>query len=138
MAIRIISALFIASGALLLSACPANSLEGDFSPSCMAFAGDTIALKNGKFAWDKFTDQVRIGADGKKVDQFPDHPVKGTYTTEEHRVTFHPNSGLQPDFSYWVAVDDDIYLFTADEMQEWQATGAVPRCALVFSQSSSN
>lgn len=131
-------AIVLAAAILVLAGCPAHSIEGEFRPSCMAYAGDSISLHDGEFVWDKFSDQVRVDNDGNRIDQFPDHPVKGTYVVDGQRVTFSSESGVLPQFSYYLEFEQRVYLLTADEMQEWRNSGAVPRCSLVFAESSSN
>ena len=53
---------------IILSGCPASSMEGQFLPACPAYAGDSISLSNGRYEWDKFTDMVNVDADGSIVD----------------------------------------------------------------------
>ena len=120
--------------ALGLAACPADSIDGRFLPSCPAFAGDSVTLENGTFVWDKFTDEVVIDSAGNKVDNFPDHPVKGTYSVDGQRVIFQTDASLRPDFSHWVESGGELYLLTNDEMRQWNDSGAIPRCALIFSE----
>ena len=121
-----------------LTACPAESLDGRFAPSCPAYAGDTLTIAGDTFEWDKFTDEVVIDSAGNKVDKFPRHPVTGTYSVDEEQLIFHGDAGIKPDFSYLAKSGDNLYLLTDAEFTQWTNTGTIPRCALIFQATSRN
>jgi len=113
--------------------CAANDhVAGTYGPSCVAFAGDTIELADGRFTWDKFTDEVTVDDAGNTVDPFPGFPVRGTYTVEDDVVSLVTNVGeLAADF-HLVRRPDQVYLLTAAEFDAWQQDGTVPKCALLL------
>lgn len=121
-----------------LAACPAESLDGHFLPSCAAYAGDTLTVKGGTFEWDKFTDEVVVDSAGNKIDKYPQHPVKGSYSVDGQRVKFESDAGVEPGFSHLLEFADDLYLLTDREYSAWIETGTIPRCALVFRATSQN
>lgn len=131
----LISWFFIAS---VLSGCRTQSIEGEFLPSCAMHAGDTVTLYDNKFEWGKFTDEVVVGEDGNQIDRFPDYPVKGSYAIDGQRLSFESESGIEPEFTHWVQVERQIYLFTASQFEQWQESGSIARCALVLQRPASN
>ena len=125
MKLRIATALVLA---LLLSGCKA--IDGNYVPSCTAFAGSEIRLADGRFVWDKFTDQVVVDEQGNKVDQFPDFPRLGSYTVSKDVVTLRPDAGDSETF-HLLRQEGAVYLLTDTEKSTYDATGERPRCALM-------
>ena len=83
------TAKFPAIACFALSFCGCVSSEGRYSPDCIAFAGDTIELADGRFEWDKFTDQVRMDDNGKvTIDNRPVH----TYTLSNDIAYIEPQA----------------------------------------------
>jgi hypothetical protein len=129
----IVAAIFLCS----LAGCNPESIEGTYLPSCRAYAGDSIALQDGIFEWDKFSDEVVVDEDGNKIDRVPQHPVKGRYVIEGQQLVFSSDSGIVPEFSFWLRSGQEVYLLTAGEYEIWQNSSALPECALVLRDSSS-
>lgn len=113
---------------LALAGCAAQ--EGTFSPSCPAFAGSLLELKDGQFTWTKFTDEVVVDADGKKVDRFPGFPLTGTYRVDGDEVSLTTSTGESLDRFYLHEVGDELYLYTAKEFDHLEKTGEAAKCAL--------
>jgi len=126
----------LVSTSVLLAGCA--SYDGTYSPACMAFAGDTIRLSSGRFHWDKFTDQVIVGADGEVVDQFPAYPVQGKYRVDGMRLVLTSDTGKGLDDLYLLNEQKRVYLLQVQEYGEWQASGKTPECALVLGGHRSN
>ena len=113
----------------LLMSCAAQ-LEGVFEPACIAYEGDTIELRDGRFEWRRFTDQVMVDEDGNKIDPFPDYPISGTYTVQDERVSFVPDGGAETRDRYLLEDRQNVYLLTYDENEAALDTDIIPSCAL--------
>jgi hypothetical protein len=109
-----------------------TNVAGTYQPSCIAFEGNTIELSEGRFTWDKFTDEVRIDEDGNKVDPFPGFPVRGTYVVEDDVVRLTTDVGELAGEMHLVRRPDQVYLLTSEEFGSWQRDGEVPTCALLL------
>lgn len=121
----------IAAGcALLLASCASH--EGVYTPDCIAYAGDRIELKDGRFTWDKFTDEIRVDDEGRKIDRWPDYPVRGSYRREGERVLLAPEKGIELPELYLVQRNGRQYLLTADQYRQHEATGDLANCALML------
>ena len=71
----------------IAAGCAADTnIAGTYTPSCIAFEGNTIKLSDSRFTWDKFTDEVSIDEDGNEIDPFPGFPVRGSYVVEDDVV----------------------------------------------------
>jgi len=119
----------VAAMSLAISGCA--SIDGVYSPDCIAFAGDTIELDDGRFSWDRFTDQVLIDDDGNPIDPYPDHPMSGAFSLEQDRLSLVTYLGEPLDDRYLVTHRDRAYLLTARQRDELQNTGQIADCALV-------
>lgn len=117
------------TGLVLLSACASH--DGTYSPACLAFAGDTVELRDGRFAWDRFTDEVHVGDDGQVVDPFPGFPVHGDYELDGDRLVLKPDSGATLDEHFLLRSGGDFYILTAPQYAEWRSSGDPGKCALV-------
>jgi hypothetical protein len=113
---------------LSLTACA--SIEGTYLPSCMAFAGSEIRLDDGRFHWSKFTDQVKVDAQGNEIDPFPGFPLEGVYAVSGDVMTLVPDSGESPQILYVHEDDKAIYLLTAAEKATLDTSGERPQCVL--------
>lgn len=113
-----------------IAACKSD--EGVFLPDCIAYAGDSIELREGRFEWDRFTDEVEVDSAGNVIDQFPDYPRAGTYVVDGQRVVLVGEDGNVLARRYLVPVGERIYLMTSDEHSSWQSSGETPNCALVL------
>jgi len=107
-------------------------VTGTYSPSCVAFEGNTIELSNSRFTWDKFTDEVTVDDAGNEVDPFPGFPVRGTYTIEADVVSLTTDVGELAAELHLVRRPGQVYLLTAREFEAWQRDGTVPDCALLL------
>ena len=116
--------------ALLLCACA--SIEGGYSPDCIAFAGNTIDLTRGRFEWDRFTDEVRVDDDGSVIDAFPDYPKQGRYRVDGDRVLMTSDAGEALAVLHVVRSADRTYLYTEDQYAAWRKDGSPARCPLVL------
>ena len=113
---------------LSLSGCAQH--EGLYSPSCAAYTGSQIALKDGRFVWTKFTDEVIVDDDGNKVDQFPGYPLRGEYNKKRQKIILNIEDGGQSETMYLSEFEGALYLHTADEFDRFEKTGERPECAL--------
>ena len=123
---RLLAALLIF---FALSGC--RAIEGDFSPGCLAFAGDRVSLHDGRFSWDRFTDARRVDDAGRTVDPFPDFPKTGPYTMTDNRVDLQSESGEL--LASWYLHEDNgrMLLLSAEQEAAWTASGRYPECPLV-------
>lgn len=117
---------------LLLALAGCNSLDGRFEPSCIAFAGERIELSNGRFEWQRFTDERRIGEDGKVIEPFPDYPKRGDYRIVDGRVEFRTDDGERLEDRYLVERPDGLYLLDAAAREALAAGEELPHCALRY------
>lgn len=114
--------------ACLLPACAAH--EGTYAPDCIAYAGDRIELEGGRFVWDKFTDQVMVDDAGRRIDPFPNYPVRGRYRLEDDRVIFDSYTGEELPDMYLRSDGPRSWLLTAEQFERWQETETPPDCPL--------
>jgi hypothetical protein len=124
--------------AALLAGCPTESFEGEFAPSCIALAGDTIVLNNGFFVWDKYTDAIQVDPEGNIVNPFPGFPINGTYTATDDQIVFSAESGQAPEQRFWIREGSTVYLLTRGQVGEWRSTGVLPACPLILKNESAN
>jgi hypothetical protein len=127
MSLRLPAAFVLAA---TLAACASPS--GVYAPDCIAYAGDRIELDDGRFAWDKFTDQVRIDEAGQRVDRYPDYPVRGRYLIEDDRITFIAETDVSLPELYLVRRGRQHYLLSTAQYATWQETGDFANCALIL------
>lgn len=117
---------------LLLALAGCNSLDGRFEPSCIAFAGERIALSNGRFEWQRFTDERRIDENGNVIEPFPDYPKRGDYSVIDGRVEFRTDDGERLEDRYLVERPDGLYLLAPAAYDAFTAGEALPDCALRY------
>lgn len=127
-------AVFLA--AFVLAGC--KSHEGSYVPGCVAFEGSNVTLADGKFTWDKFTDQVIVDDDGNVVDQFPDYPKHGSYRIEGETLYLEQDTGESMPDMYLIQHDDQTYMLTAQQFETWEKTGKREECALVLGGDAGN
>ena len=120
---------FILCGfAVALAGC--KSIDGIYYPGCPAYAGDKVELADGEVTWDRFTDVVRIGPDGKPIDPFPTYPRHGRYEVEGEALVIEL-SGEDKSRSMHILVDGDrVMLLTVDQYADWRQTGRYDECVL--------
>jgi hypothetical protein len=104
-----------------------TNIAGKYTPSCVAFEGNTIELSESRFTWDKFTDEVTVDDDGSNVDPFPGFPVRGTYV-----VDLVTDVGELAGEMHLVERPGQVYLLNGEEFGAWQRDGTVPECALLL------
>ena len=121
--------IIVLTTALLLGGC--NAQDGTFAPGCTAFAGDTVELTDGRFVWDRFTDQIEIGADGEPVDPYPDYPVSGNVTVDGNKAVMTADDGTAMTPMFLQEIDGQVRLLTEAQHAAWESSGEVEDCALV-------
>lgn len=109
-----------------------TNIAGAYVPSCVAYEGNTIELSEGRFTWDKFTDEVTVDEDGNELDPFPGFPVRGTYVVEDDVVRLTTDVGELAGEMHLVHRPDQVYLLTGEEFESWKQDGTVPNCALLL------
>ncbi len=117
--------------ALLLLAC-ANH-EGLYEPACIAFEGDTIKLDDGRFSWNRFTDERRVDDAGKVVEPFPDFPKTGTYRVAAGRLELVTDDDVRLEDWFIIERDGRRYLLTSKQHRDFLDGGELPKCPLEFS-----
>lgn len=117
--------------ALLLGACASH--EGLYEPTCIAFEGDRIELLDGRFEWQRFTDQRSIDKDGNIVNPFPGFPKTGTYTLESGKLELVSADNERLDDWFMVKKDDRYYLLTAKQHATLVNSDKLHECALGLS-----
>ena len=121
-------ALATVTAAAMVTGCVTH--EGRYEPGCTAYAGSTITLSGGSFVWDRFTDQIEIGDDGRPVDPYPDYPRRGAYRLEGRTVVMTADGGERMENHYLHRRDDAFLLLTAAEHAAWESSGTYPDCPL--------
>ena len=113
----------------MLSGCA--TIDGVYEPACIAYEGDRIELRNGRFEWDRFTDEHRVDADGNLIDAFPDYPKSGQYKIDDGRLTFLTDSGNG--VADWFLVEHlgQYYLLTSSQHEAFVNQSDIPECALL-------
>ena len=114
--------------ATILSGC--SAYEGVYEPACIAFQGDHVTLADGRFVWDRFTDQVRVDEHGEVVDPFPNYPKAGRYELDDNRIELITDDGVYLDDHFFAERRDSLYLLTYDEYQAFLRDERVPGCGL--------
>jgi hypothetical protein len=119
---------------LAIAAACANNAEitGTYLPSCVSFAGNSIELGEGRFTWDKFTDEVRVDDSGNVVEPFPAFPKRGSYAFDGDMLRLTTDAGELAGEMHVVRRPGQVYLLTAAEFDAWERDGTVPACALLL------
>lgn len=118
----------ISSLASLLAGC--LSIDGTYYPGCAAYEGSKVVLGDGNFVWDRYTDQVIVGADGNAVDQFPDYPKRGSYEVDGRVLRMHFTDDQSVETMQVHQHDGRLLLLTSAEVDEWERTGGYRDCTL--------
>lgn len=113
---------------LLLTACASH--EGLYEPACIAYEGDRIELKDGRFEWHRFTDERIVDKDGTIVNPFPGFPKSGTYRIASQRLEFVTDKDLRLDDWFVVVHAKQHYLLTAPQHDTFLQSAKLPDCAL--------
>jgi hypothetical protein len=123
-----IVAAFAASGL----ACGCIYSEGTYTPGCIAFEGSNIHLRDGRFTWEKFTDQVIVDMDGNVVNQFPGYPKHGIYRIDRKVVSLETTAGEPLEVMYLHRDGNRYVLLSGKQLQDWQDTGDYADCVLMM------
>lgn len=113
---------------ITLAAC--TELEGVFEPACMAFEGDRVVLRDGRFEWHRFTDERIVDKDGSLVNSFPDFPKSGTYRVISGRLELVTDKDLRLDDWFVVERGNRHYLLNAGQHDTFLQSDKLPECAL--------
>jgi hypothetical protein len=119
----------IVGAALLLTAC-ASQIDGTFEPACIAYEGDRITLADGRYEWQRFTDQVEVDESGERIDPFPGYPISGTYVQVKDQISLVPDGSTAKAERYLLEHRDELYLLTYDENEAVLDGEEMPGCAL--------
>ena len=122
--------------AILLSSC--MSYDGRYSPDCVAFEGNIIVLSEGRFLWEKFTDQVFVNDDGEIVDAFSGYPMEGAFRIDGQSVHLRTDTGKSVQTMVFHERNKHQYLLTAEQFAELESSGTFPECALVLDAGSAS
>ncbi len=107
-----------------------KSVDGEFLPDCVAFAGDRISLSGGEFEWAKFTDEVSVDDDGNVVDAFPGYPRRGTFDIDGRNVRLAFADGGADETMHLHSHGSRILLLTDDQHTAWESSGRYDDCVL--------
>ena len=118
--------------ALTCLAAGCASIEGSYTPDCIAFSGNDIRLDRGRFVWDKFTDQVLVNDAGEVIDQYPEYPMRGRYRLEGQTIHFDSYTGEPLPSMLLRREGDRTYLLTDSQHEAWLNANQRPRCPLVL------
>lgn len=113
---------------LLIAAC-ANH-EGLYEPACIAYEGDRIQLKDGRFEWQRFTDERTVDEAGRVVNRFPGFPRLGTYRAKGARLTLVTDEDVRLDDWFVVVRGEQHYLLTTRQHNAFLESGELPDCVL--------
>jgi hypothetical protein len=116
--------------AIFLTSC--KPYERVYSPDCVAFEGNKIVLSEGRFLWEKFTDQVFVNDDGEIVNSFPGYPMEGAYRIDGQSVHLRTDTGETVQTMVLHERNKHQYLLTAEQFAELESSGTFPECALVL------
>lgn len=116
--------------AVTVSGC--KSPDGIYTPGCAAYEGDTVELHDGRFEWDKFTDQVMLDDREQVIDQFPAYPKAGSFSVTDGAVRLVADDGSRLPEMYFIESNGRYYLLTQAQIAAWRATASVADCALVL------
>lgn len=122
----------IATLAIAASSCGVmgGGLSGSFEPACIAYAGETISLDDGRFEWDKFTDAISIGEDGEPIDPYPGFPKTGRYDRDGEKITWYADDKASLDARYLLEHRNRTYLLTWEQNEAVLNGEDMPTCAL--------
>ena len=123
------SRVLLLAGLLSLCGC-ASQYEGVYEPACIAFAGDKIEFRDGRFEWERFTDQRRIDKRGNPVDPYPDYPKRGQYRMDEERMLLRTDAGERLDDWYVLEHLGETYLLTFEQSEAFLNGEGMATCAL--------
>ncbi len=120
---------------LLMAACASH--DGLYEPACIAYAGDRIELKDGRFEWHKFTDERVVDKDGIIVKPFPEFPKSGTYRITSGRLQLTTDKDLRLDDWFVVVHAKQRYLLNGAQHDTFVQSAKPPDCALRLTRTDS-
>ncbi|MBT8089828.1 MAG: hypothetical protein KJO01_06430 [Gammaproteobacteria bacterium] len=115
---------------LLLAACAGH--DGLYEPACIAYEGDRIELRDGRFEWRRFTDERVVENDGTVAKPFPGFPRSGTYRIDRGRLLLVTDEDQRLDDWFVVVHAKQRYLLTADQHDTFVRSAKLADCALRF------
>lgn len=121
--------------AMLFSAC-ANH-EGMYEPACIAYQGDEIELQDGRFIWQRYTDERTVDEAGNVVEPFPGFPKSGSYRVSAGRLELVTDDNVRLDNWFIVEHAGKRYLLDAQQHNAFFEGGDLPKCALEFTATDS-
>ena len=104
--------------------------DGVYEPSCVAYEGDVLALKGGRFEWQRFTDERKFNSAGGVEKPFPEYPKTGTYRASQGRLELTTDDQERLQDWFIVDVSGQRYLLDAAQHNLFLEDGDVPDCAL--------
>lgn len=110
----------------------AVAVDGSYEPSCTAFAGESISLRDGLYSWNKYTDARRIGPNGEVTDPYPDFPKTGAYGRDGTVIRLLDDNGVAMATWYLHEHQGRLALLNQDQQDAWSADGSYPDCMLVM------
>jgi hypothetical protein len=116
----------------VLSFVACANYDGIYEPACIAFEGDRIELRAGRFSWQKFTDQRTVDAEGNIEKPFPGFPITGFYSVDAGRLRLTTEDDLPLDDWFFVNRAGRHYLLTGKEYDAFVEDDYLPKCALTL------
>ena len=110
--------------------CSCTTVDGFYTPSCVAYEGSEIELSADRFTWRRFTDERKLDEHGQPLEPFPGFPKTGRYEEHGSRIDLIPEDG-SPVVRLHVKVESkETYLLTDAENDGLLEDGKMPECAL--------
>ena len=106
--------------------------DGVYEPACTAYEGDRLTLENGRFEWQRFTDERVVDDAGDVVPPFPGFPKTGTFRVSNERVQLLTDDDDRLEDWFIVASAGQRYLLSAKQHNAFLDGGTLPECALRF------
>lgn len=131
----ILSRITLLVPALLMSAC-ANH-EGLYEPACIAYQGDRIELQDGRFTWQRYTDERTVDEAGNVVEPFPGFPKTGAYRVSSDKLELVTDDNVRLDNWFVVEHAGQRYLLNAEQHNAFREGGELPKCVLRFAAADS-
>lgn len=127
-----LSRIFLPAFVLSVVAC-ANH-EGMYEPACIAYEGDRIELRAGRFEWQRFTDERKVDEAGKRVPPFPEYPKTGTYRIAAGRLELVTDDNVRLEDWFIVEKAGRRYLLNGKQHKAFLGGGELAKCALELSE----
>jgi hypothetical protein len=108
-----------------------------YEPACIAYQGDKIELRDGRFTWQRYTDERTVDKAGNVVDPFPGFPKTGSYRVAAGRLELVTDDNARLDDWFIVERAGQRYLLNAQQHKAFLEGGEPPKCALEFTATDS-